>query len=356
MQNWQVGSANLEGKIKAEAFRLGFSLCGFTTPDPPAGYDLYENWLDQGSNAGMAYLESSRHRLLRKHPDQLFPGVKSIISLAWPYSLNKEKEDTTSNRGLIAGYAAGMDYHLVLPAKLDELIAFLRQEINPTIKAQAYTDSAPILERELASRAGLGWIGKNSCLISLEIGSAFLLAELFTDIPLQPDPPFISDRCGSCHRCLDACPTGCIQTDRTIDSNRCISYLTIENKGSISEVLRPSIGKWLFGCDVCQSVCPWNKKITVSLPKSSELNWTMEDVQSILSMSAEAFSDRYHESALYRTKLKGLQRNALIWLGNNGGNKSQGSIEVFLKQTNDQILLETANWAINILNNENSSN
>ncbi|MRS04170.1 tRNA epoxyqueuosine(34) reductase QueG [bacterium] len=356
MQNWREDSTNLKGKIKAEAFRLGFNLCGFTTPDPPEMYKYFENWLDQGSNAGMAYLDSPRHRLIRKYPDQLFPGVKTIISLGWPYSLTNDKGDTTPNTAFIAGYTAGTDYHLFLPARLNELIAFLQHEINPNIKAQVYTDSAPILEREIASRAGLGWIGRNSCLISPENGSSFLLAELFTDLPLQPDPPFTLDRCGTCHRCMDACPTGCIHADRTIESNRCISYLTIENKESIPVELRPLIGQWLFGCDVCQTVCPWNNKDTKNLLQSNKLTWSVEEVQSILSMTAETFSDRYHESAIYRTKLKGLQRNALIWLGNNGSSKSQRIIEAFLQKTNDQILFETANWAINTLKNENASN
>jgi len=345
MQTQNNNEAGLEVKIKAEAIRLGFSLCGFTSPDAPAGFELYENWLSGGQHAGMAYLDSARHRTTREHPEQLVPGVKTIISLGWPYVLNQVKDTPSTKEALIAGYAAGMDYHLFLPAKLDQLISFIQQEIDPNIHVQYFTDSAPILERELASRAGLGWIGKNSCLISPEIGSAFLLAELFIDYALQPDQPFADDRCGACRRCLDACPTGCIQEDRTIDANQCISYLTIENKGAIAMELRPFIGKWLFGCDICQTVCPWNQKNNL-LPIQTEIqDWSKEDLLGILSISQEEFANLYKESGLYRSKLKGLQRNALIWLGNNGDHEIVTVIESFLQHTTDIDLIESADWA-----------
>lgn len=346
MQNRLDDSKSLEGKIKAEAFRLGFSLCGFTTAESPEGFQHYEKWLLHKQHAGMAYLESAFHRGMRQYPDQLFPGVKTIVSLGWPYFLNKANFNPEANNGLIAGYTAKMDYHLLLPARVNELISFLHREINPDIKAQVYTDSAPIMEREIASRAGLGWIGKNSCLISPEIGSAFLLAELFLDFSLQPDQPFTQDRCGTCRRCIEACPTGCIQPDRTIDSNRCISYLTIENKGSISEELRLSIGKWLFGCDVCQAVCPWNKSNNDQSSPLSELNWPVEKVHQVLSITADEFLDHYKDSSIYRSKLKGLQRNALIWLGNNGDSTDRFKIENFIHTIEDQVLFEAANWAI----------
>ncbi len=350
MQNKLDDSVNIKGNIKAEAFRLGFSLCGFTNPDPPVGFGRYEKWLSSGYQAGMAYLETPRHRSMRQYPDQLVPGVKTIISLAWPYAFSEGKNISTPNAALIAGYAAGTDYHNVLPAKLDKLIDFIHIKINRDIKAQSFTDSAPILEREIASRAGLGWIGKNSCLISPEIGSAFLLAELFIDYSFDPDQPFTEDRCGTCHRCIEACPTGCIEPDRTIDSNRCISYLTIENKGIIPKDLRPFIGKWIFGCDICQSICPWNKNNHKYISDSTSPNWTIDDVTKILSLSAAEFSNRYFETAIYRSKLKGLQRNALIWLGNNGDRENQRLIDTFIQTTNDDVLLESANWALRRIN------
>ena len=350
MRNKQDDSVSIKGKIKAEAFRLGFSLCGFTSPDSPEGFWRYEKWLSSGYQAGMAYLETPRHRSMRQYPDQLVPGVKTIISLAWPYALSYEKNLSTQNTAFIAGYAAGKDYHHVLPVKLAELINFLHQQINPVIISQSFTDSAPILEREIASRAGLGWIGKNSCLISPEIGSTFLLAELFIDYSLDPDQPFTEDRCGTCHRCIEACPTGCLQPDRTIDSNRCISYLTIENKGSIPEDLRPFIGKWIFGCDICQSICPWNKDNQKYVLDSTSPKWTIDDVTHILTLSAGDFSNRFMESAMFRSKLKGLQRNAFIWLGNNGNHESQILIDTFIQTTNDDALIESSNWALKKIN------
>lgn len=348
LHNFEVSQ---EGKIKAEAIRLGFSLCGFTSPEPPIGFERYEKWLNLGLHAGMVYLDSPRHRSMRQQPDQLVPSVKTIISLAWPYALNRNNNPQSADEALIAGYAAGTDYHLFLPIKLDELIRFMHEEIDPNINAQSFTDRAPILERELASRAGLGWIGKNSCLISPDIGSAFLLAELFIDYPLQPDQPFVADRCGTCHRCLDTCPTACIQQDRSIDSSRCLSYLTIENKSSIPEALRPAIGKWLFGCDICQTVCPWNQKANLPAIHTQPQAWSKEDLLNILSITPDEFSTRYKETALSRTKLKGLQRNALVWLGNNANHEIIPIIEAFSHQTTDSDLIDSAHWVINKLNN-----
>lgn len=343
----QNDTATLEGKIKAEAFRLGFNLCGFSAPVSPEGFPRYEKWLSNGQHAGMVYLDSLRHRSMRQHPDQLMPGVKTIISLGWPYTLQKYAEPGTPSVALVAGYTAGKDYHFSLPAKIDQLIDFIQKELGSEIHALTFTDSAPILEREIAARAGLGWIGRNSCLISPEVGSAFLLAEIFIDYPLQADPSFTEDRCGTCHRCLDACPTSCIQPDRTIDSNRCISYLTIENKGSIFEALRPSIDSWLFGCDICQTVCPWNKEKRNTPPQAIPQTWTVEEVLALLSYSPDDFSTRYKDSALLRSKLKGLQRNALIWLGNNGTDAAICQIEEFRQQTLDADLIDCAEWVLN---------
>lgn len=353
MQTQRSDIVSIEAKIKAEAFRLGFSLCGITTPESPAGFERYEKWLSAGRHAGMTYLESPYHRSMRQQPDQLLPGVKTIISLGWPYHLNQTTTDEeSSNNALIAGYAFGTDYHLWLPAKLDELVCFIQKEINPNIKSQTFTDSAPILEREIASCAGLGWIGKNACLINPDFGSAFLLAELFIDTPLLPDQPFAFDRCGTCHRCVDACPTSCIQPDRTIDSTRCISYLTIENKGMVPEEIRSSFGKWLFGCDVCQMVCPWNKTSQKPLIQPTNLVWTIDEVSNLFSISTAEFSDRFTSSALFRSRLKGMQRNALIWLGNNGKHDQVGQIETFLQQTTDVDLFEAARWAISKIRKE----
>jgi epoxyqueuosine reductase len=337
---------NLKESIRAEAFRLGFSLIGFSSPKPLDQFDRYENWLSNGFNAGMIYLNSNRHRTMRKQPDLLVPDVKTIISLGWSYSLQQSEVLSSQKEAWIAGYTAGKDYHQFLPMKMDQLTSFMQKIIGQDIHTQSFTDSAPILEREIGSRAGFGWIGKNSCLISPKIGSAFLLAELFVNYPLQADQPFTIDRCGTCHRCIDACPTGCIQSDRTIDSNRCISYLTIENKNNIPEQLRPSITQWLFGCDICQTVCPWNRKSqSTPIPPESPV-WTIEDIYSVLFFKSEEFLSHFEESSLLRSKLRGLQRNALVWIGNNGSHENAAIIEKFKRFTTDFDLLECADWAI----------
>jgi epoxyqueuosine reductase len=267
----------ISNKIKAEAFHLGFSLCGITSADQPAEYDRYIHWLENGYQAGMHYLNSTSHREKRLNPSLLMPGVRSIISLAWTYPIRAIEPDE-EKEAQVAGYAVGSDYHVSLFNMLKILAEYIRTELNTPAEMQGFTDSSAILEKEIASRAGLGWIGKNSCLISPKVGSSFLLAELFTTLPLTPDQPFRQDRCGTCHRCLDACPTGCILPERTLDVRKCLSYLTIENKGNIPEKMRALIGNWIFGCDICQMVCPWNRKFAAKKTKDQLINWTSDQV------------------------------------------------------------------------------
>jgi epoxyqueuosine reductase len=279
------------------------------------------------------------------------PGVRSIISLAWTYPIRAIEPDE-EKEAQVAGYAVGSDYHVSLFNMLKILAEYIRTELNTPAEMQGFTDSSAILEKEIASRAGLGWIGKNSCLISPKVGSSFLLAELFTTLPLTPDQPFRQDRCGTCHRCLDACPTGCILPERTLDVRKCLSYLTIENKGNIPEKMRALIGNWIFGCDICQMVCPWNRKFAAKKTKDQLINWTSDQVVEILFLSPEDFTIRFKDSAIFRTKWKGLVRNALIYLGNKEGRSSVPMIENFKKQIADLDLLETADWAIHQMNSK----
>lgn len=339
-------SMKLEAQIKAEAFRLGFSLCGITTVEPPESINKYEDWLAKGFHADMTYLTSKYHLEMRRTPSHHLPWARSIISLGWKYPLHSMESYENSPSAWLAGYTNGIDYHLQLPQNLEELRSFIQQIIGKPIQAQAFTDSAPILEREIAVRAGLGWIGRNSCIISPDFGSGFLLAEMFIDFPLESDQAYERDLCGSCHKCLDACPTHCIKSDRTIDSNNCISYLTIENKKNIPGYLRPAIGKWLFGCDICQMVCPWNQKTLQVEDELENLSWSKDKVLSILSLSQQDFHKEFGNTSVYRAKLLGLQRNALVWLGNYGDKASISVILECQKYLNESFLLETSQWAV----------
>jgi epoxyqueuosine reductase len=228
----------LKTAILAEARRLGFVLAGVTTPDPPEHFSTFAAWLRAGRHGEMAYLASERSLARRADPRQVLPECRSILVLGTPYSAPPPAEAAQAGRGRVAAYAWGDDYHDVLAGRLQALVAFIEAQAGQHVPNRWYTDTGPLLERDLAQRAGLGWIGKNTCLIHPRLGSYFLLAEVLLGLELEPDPAWLPDRCGSCRRCIQACPTGCILPDRTLDARRCISYLTIELKGPIPEELR----------------------------------------------------------------------------------------------------------------------
>ncbi|HEY3475007.1 MAG TPA: tRNA epoxyqueuosine(34) reductase QueG, partial [Anaerolineales bacterium] len=266
---------DLKESIKVKSSELGFILAGVTTPDPPPHYSTFEHWLAQGRHGTMSYLAAERSRARRADPRQILPECQSILVLATPYSpplhppisaqetrhgnVNVSAGMEGREGGQIASYAWGADYHDILPERMRELVQFIEDQAGGPIKNRWYTDTGPILERDLAQRAGIGWIGKNTCLINPKHGSYFLLSEILLDLALEPDLPFVTDHCGTCTRCIEACPTDCILPDRTIDATRCISYLTIELKEDIPAQLRDKTGNWVFGCDICQMVCPWNR-------------------------------------------------------------------------------------------------
>lgn len=314
-------------KIKAEAASLGFSLSGFTSPESPESFPIYTNWIASKKYAGMAYLAQDRHVLPRQNPDLLMPAVKSILSLAYPYPnpILKSNTGKANMRGRVASYAWMPDYHITLPPLLEALARSIQDMVDASVGWMGFTDSAAILERDLAVRAGLGWIGRNSCLIHPEHGSFFLLAELFLDV--TPDKLFgaadrfpirISDHCGSCRKCVEACPTNCIQEDRTLDAGRCISYLTIEHKGNFSAEEKKKLGGWIFGCDICQMVCPWNQKFaSQDLQMDVNLEVAFPDLHGQLELSAEEFKQVYAGMPQHRTKHAGWTRNCLAVLENN---------------------------------------
>ena len=323
---------DLEQALKEEAARQGFTLAGITTPQSPQHLAVYEQWLNAGLHGEMTYLERDSARQQRSDPRRLLPGCEAILVVGIPYfsaQQGRGEKGTPSpptplpkgeGRGKVASYAWVEDYHLVIPERLQALVSFLERQLGREVPYRGFTDSGPVLERDLAQRAGLGWIGKNTCLIHPQRGSFFFLAELLLGIPLQPDPPFAQDHCGACTRCIAACPTGCIRPDRTLDARRCISYLTIELKGEIPEELRPRIGNWVFGCDICQQVCPWNRfapgrgdpafapRPGIPAPVLAEE----------LRLTEAEFIQKYKGSPVLRPKWKGYMRNLAVALGNQG--------------------------------------
>ena len=352
----------LKQSILEEAHRLGFVLAGVTTPDPTPHVKFFEDWLERGHHADMAYLATDRARAVRADPRLNLPECKSILVLATPYNrpaplrLPPNSENlggvARSAEGGIASYALGEDYHLVLPPRLQSLVQFIEAQVGHPVPNRYYTDTGPLLERDLAQRAGLGWIGKNTCLIHLQKGSYFLLAEILLGLELEPDAPIATDHCGTCTRCIDACPTDAILPNRSLDARRCISYLTIENKGDIPEDLRPLMDNWTFGCDICQTVCPWNK---FSAPEGDasfqpSAGAAATDLIATLALTPQSFNRQFKRSPIQRAKRLGLLRNAAVALGNLGDERALPALE---KAVNDSepLVREHAKWAIEQITN-----
>jgi epoxyqueuosine reductase len=353
---------SLKEKIFAEAKRLGFKLIGVTKPDPPPHLDVYEHWLEKGRHGEMGYLSTDRARIRRADPSLILPECKSILVLGWDYTIPKLSEDLTLKdqrylKGRIASYAWDEDYHDVIPARLKTLVAFIENQVGRPVANRWYTDTGPILERELAQRAGLGWIGKNTCLINPAKGSFFLLAELFLGIDLEPDPPFTADRCGSCNRCIDACPTACILSDRTIDAAQCISYLTIELKGSIPLEMRPQMDNWIFGCDICQQVCPWNQRFAGSSEGQGFHEGTQAanpDLIADLSLSPQEFNRKFKGSPVKRAKRRGYLRNVAVALGNSKAISAVPSLIKSLMDDPDPLVRGHSAWALGEMDDESA--
>jgi len=345
--------------IKDKARQLGFVLAGVTTPEPPPNYSTFENWLAQGHHGKMNYLAEERSRTRRANPCEILPECKSILVLAAPYNApfpaGGGQEVREKSEARIASYAWGNDYHDVLPARMKELVQFIEEQVGEPVKNRCYTDTGPILERDLAQRAGIGWIGKNTCLINPKQGSYFLLSEILLDLALEPDPPFITDHCGTCTRCIEACPTDCILPDRTIDAARCISYLTIELKDDIPPQLREKVGSWVFGCDVCQMVCPWNRFAAEGdssfgdNPSSALRAGPLHSLTEELVISTQEFNQRFKRSPIKRAKRRGYLRNVAVALGNTG---NMLALPVLQNALNDEepMVRQHAQWAIEEIN------
>jgi epoxyqueuosine reductase len=312
-----VAARTLEDSIRAQAYGLGFDLAGIATLGSMETAPHFEQWLERGYAGDMHYLPKWAHK--RRDSRLPYEGVRSAIVVAMSYGGREPS-------GPVARYARGDDYHDVLDAKLRELHAWLRTELGRDVRGRAYVDTGPLLERDLARRAGLGWFGKNTNLINPTLGSFFFLGALLVDLELAPDEPFASDHCGTCTRCIDACPTNAIVEPLVLDATKCISYLTIEAKGEIPLVLREFVGELIYGCDICQDVCPWNEKFSRALPQASPFapraaiagKDARTLARELLAMTQEEFSEKFRRSPMKRAKLSGLKRNAAVVLDNLG--------------------------------------
>jgi epoxyqueuosine reductase len=340
-------------ELKREAGRLGFALAGACPAATPGGLHRFYDWLDAGYGGGMHYLD--RRRTAYEHPHHVLEGVRSLLLVALVYR-TREPQPVREAQGRVSRYAWGsVDYHDLIHERLGRLQAVLLRRV-PAAKVRGVVDTAPLLEREFAQLAGLGWIGKNTLLLNPQLGSWFFLAALLTDQELVHDEPFAQDHCGTCRACLDACPTGAFVAPYVLDATRCISYLTIELRASIPEELREGIGDWIFGCDVCQEVCPWNHHA----PQSTETGFAPRGetdpavLTALLGLDDEAFRKCFRNTPLWRAKRRGVLRNAAIVLGNQ---RARAALPALRKAAGDEepLVREAAAWAIEQITSQGTS-
>lgn len=334
----------LSKRLIAQAYGLGFDAAGITSLGPPGTRDAFDRWIDEGRHGEMAYLAGDGAEL-RRDSRRPHEGATHAIVLAASYG-------GLEPSGTVARYARGTDYHESLRERVRELHKWLEREVGHAINARPYVDSGPVLERDLAQRAGLGWFGKNALLITPRAGSFVFLASLFVEYPLTISAPFDTDRCGSCTRCLDACPTGALTGPRQLDARACISYLTIELRQSIPEQYRAQMGDLLYGCDICQDVCPWNQKFSQPVQfaefEPREIFHERDPrafARWVLMMEAADYQIAFRKSAMKRAKLWMLQRNACIVLGNIGTEEDLAVLEAALMHEHP-LVREHAEWAV----------
>lgn len=296
--------------VKQTAQKLGFDFCGISKAEFLADEaPRLEAWLKKGNHGEMRYMEN--HFDKRLDPSKLVPGAKSVVSLLYNYYPEKDLAEEHPDHLKLAKYAYGEDYHFVIKDRLKTFMSILKEEIGD-VEGRVFVDSAPVMERQWAAKSGLGWLGKNTLLINKGQGSYFFLAELIIDLELEPDGP-IKDYCGTCTRCIDACPTDAI-TPYEVDANKCISYLTIELKDQIPDTFQSKMNNWIFGCDICQEVCPWNR---FSKPHSEPTFHPKNELLELFNnnwqdLTEEVFRSVFKGSAVKRTKLEGLKRNIIM--------------------------------------------
>lgn len=309
--------------VKERSLELGFSAVGIADLSPNSHSEHFSSWLSRGMAGTMTYMH--RQAKKRLNPSMILPGATRAVVVMRNYFTAEPARH--SGTGLVAKYARGPDYHDVLQAPLSQLVNHITSLGDEGTIARPYVDAGPVPERELAQRAGLGWIGKNAMLIHPKLGSHLFLATVLTNLDLAVDAPFVGDRCGKCHRCVESCPTNAIDDERMIDSRRCVSYLTIEHRGPIADELHECMKDWIFGCDICQNVCPWNVKFAAPADDpvlSMDPAKGEENLKSLSEVTSELFGRRFGHTALERTGIDGLRRNAQIALQNAENTNSDG--------------------------------
>jgi epoxyqueuosine reductase len=316
------GQASCAARIKAYALGLGFDLVGIAPARPSAYVDFYRRWLEAGYHGHMAYLARPDAVEKRARVDTLLAGARSVISVGLTYQVSDLPARIRSDpsRGLIARYAWDDDYHHVMLPRLRTLAGVVERLLERPVDARAYVDTGPLLEREYAVASGLGFVGRNSMLINPDLGSYLFLGELVVDADLEYDLPATRGTCGTCRRCLTACPTDAFQSPYVLDSRRCISYLTIELRGPIPRHLRPRMGNWVFGCDICQEVCPWVKRLARrAVPRPVvDAERVAPRLLNLIHMDDAAFKRAFGGTAVARAKRSGFLRNVAVALGNWG--------------------------------------
>jgi epoxyqueuosine reductase len=322
---------SLANAIKQQAQCLGFDLCGIASVHPSAFKAEFRDWLERGYAGEMAYMARDPER--RLDPGQLLKDAKSIVVVAMNYYTESEADTNDPQRAIFARYARNKDYHDIMATRLQQLLAFIQERAGPGVKGKVYVDTGPLLEREVAQRAGLGWFGKNSMLINTRRGSYFLLGELLLNIALPPDRPAVGG-CGTCTRCLEACPTKAIVQPYVVDSRRCISYLTIELKGPIPEEFAEKIGNRIFGCDICQEVCPFNIRHAKPTPEPAfqpREATCAPRLTDLLRMDEEKFREAFRHSPVKRAKRRGLLRNVAAGLSSCADLEAERALEAACK-------------------------
>ncbi|MEZ6093218.1 MAG: tRNA epoxyqueuosine(34) reductase QueG [Pirellulaceae bacterium] len=344
-------ASQLANSLKHEAQRLGFAFAGVCPAVDATGFSPLVNWLEAGFAGEMSYIGNRRDAY--QNPRGVLPEAQSILMLGARYQGLPKRRTSLKGHGRVASYAmSNVDYHDVIREKLNSLGEFV-SSLTPGVVWRGVVDTAPLLEREFASLAGIGWQGKNTMLIRKGAGSYFFIAAMLLSIDLPADQPVETNHCGTCTRCIDACPTNAIVEPYQLDARKCISYLTIELKGAVPENLRDGIGDWVFGCDVCQDVCPWNRFSSPPEFVEFQIDHQMENIElnEMLEIDDSAFRNRYRKTPFWRSRRRGLIRNAIIAAANEGAENYRKQLSVLLND-NEEVIRATAAWALGTIANE----